>query len=257
MLYIHMMDIHEYTYDEESALFGGSYSDVYDNSILRVDSLIAVLLRYLDESGLSEKTIVVVTSDHGEAFRERGVEGHARRVYRETTEVPLILGLPFKLDPAVTVSTRSRNIDIWPTVLDLLGIKGPEGLDGRSLVPDLLASARGESMPAAHPVTGIAHLDMTWGQDAKDPLPTVAVAEGPYRYVKVIESGQIYERLYDARIDPAELIDQAESDPEKLAALRAIGEQYLEQKPPWGEAPTRELDEMELNQLRALGYALP
>ena len=256
-LYLHLMDVHEYTYDEQSALFGGSYSDVYDNSIRRVDALIEVLLRYLAESGLAEKTLVVVTADHGEAFRERGVEGHARRVYRESTEVPLILGLPFRLEPGVVVTSRSRNIDVWPTVLDLLGLPQAEAVDGRSLLPELLASARGEPLPEPAGPTGIAHLDMTWGQAAKDPLPTVAVAQGPYRYVKVTESGKSFERLFDARVDPKELIDRAKAEPEKLAELRGIGEQYLQQTPLWGEAPTRELSEMELNQLRALGYALP
>ena len=256
-LYLHLMDVHEYTYDEQSALFGGSYSDVYDNSIRRVDALIGVLLDYLAESGLAEKTLVVLTADHGEAFRERGVEGHARRVYRETTEVPLLLALPFRLEPGVVVTSRSRNIDVWPTVLGLLGLPIPEAIDGRSLVPEMLASARGEPLAEPAGPTGIAHLDMTWGQSAKDPLPTVAIAQGPYRYVKVTEAGKTFERLYDASVDPKELIDRATAEPEKLAELRGIGEEYLQQVPPWGEAPTRELSEMELNQLRALGYALP
>jgi len=255
-LYLHLMDVHEYTYDEESALFGGTYSDIYDNSILRTDGLLDVLFGQLAEAGLADKTLVVVTSDHGEAFRERGVEGHARRVYRETTEVPFIIGLPFRLEPGVVVTTRSRNVDIWPTLLALLGLEVPDEIDGRSLVPEVLAAARGE-VAGPDDETGIAHLDMTWGQNGKDPLPTVAVAEGPYRYVKVIESGQVFERLFDARLDPAELTNRASAEPEKLAELRDVGERYLAQPPHWGESQTRELSEMELNQLRALGYALP
>jgi len=144
-LYLHLMDVHEYTYDEQSALFGGTYSDVYDNAIRRVDGLLDALFEFLDESGLAQKTVIVMTSDHGEAFRERGVEGHARRVYKETTEVPFIVGLPFRLDPGIVVTKRSQNVDIWPTILDLLGLPVPEGSDGRSLLPEVLAAARGET----------------------------------------------------------------------------------------------------------------
>ncbi len=255
-LYLHLMDIHEYTYDTESALFGGTYSDIYDNAIRRVDGLLEVLFEYLAESGLADRTIIVIAADHGEAFRERGDEGHARRVFKETTEVPWIVALPFRLDPGIVVTTRTRNVDIWPTIIDLLGLESPEGLDGRSRVADILASGRGE-VTSDPETTGIAHLDMTWGQTGMDPIPTVAVADGPFRYVKIQEDKEAREYLFDATTDPRELTDRADANPEKLLELRKIGEEYLEQVPTWGAAPTRELSEMELNQLRALGYALP
>ena len=96
-LYLHLMDVHEYTYDEEAAIFGSSYSDVYDSSILWTDTTIDLFLGTLLDWGLLRNTIVVIASDHGEAFRERGHEGHARFVYRETTETPLIILLPLSL----------------------------------------------------------------------------------------------------------------------------------------------------------------
>ncbi len=65
------------------------------------------------------------------------------------------------------------------------------------------------------------------------------------------------EQLFDADGDPAELRDRAAEDPESLARLRSAADAYMETQPPWGEAPTREIDQLELNQLRALGYAIP
>ena len=62
-LYMHLMDLHEYTYDEESALFGNTVSDLYDNSILRTDWIISKLYEFMTERGLLENTIVVVLSD--------------------------------------------------------------------------------------------------------------------------------------------------------------------------------------------------
>jgi arylsulfatase A-like enzyme len=256
-LYMHLMDVHEYTYDQESALFGGGYSDIYDNSIRRTDSMLAYMLDYLNEAGLADKTLVIIGSDHGEAFRERGVEGHARRVFRETTEVPLFISFPFRLEEEVVLQTRTQNVDLWPTVLDLLGLPVEEDLDGRSVVPEIVAAARGQALPADS-VTGVAHLDQTWGQQTDDPWPSIAITSGTKRYVLSDEGGgKPTEQLFDSEGDPTERVNHSQSDPEELARLRAMGESYLELAPPWGDAPTRDLNEMELNQLRALGYALP
>jgi len=254
-LYLHLMDIHEYTYDEESALFGGTYSDIYDNSIRRVDALLGVLFEFLDEQGLSDKTLVVVASDHGEAFQERGFEGHARAVFRESTEVPLLIRFPFRLEKGITVSSRSRNVDLWPTLLDLLGLEGPSVTDGQSLVDVIVAEGRGQAEPLED--SGISHLDTTWGRPDKPSRHAVAVVDGPYRYVRHTAGSTVKESLFHAGSDPLEIQDLAESQPDKLVELRERGAEYLEISPAWGEASTREIGEMELNQLRALGYAIP
>jgi arylsulfatase A-like enzyme len=255
-LYVHMMDVHEYVYDEEAAQFGGTYSDIYDNAILWEDHVVGALLDLLADRGLAEKTLVVIGADHGEAFRERGVEGHARRVFRETTEVPLFLILPFRLEPGAVVQSRTRNVDVWPTVLDLLGLDVPPGLDGRSMRPEILAAVRGQAATGPEAM-GIAHLDQNWGQQDAPPAISVAVADGSHRYVRSEEAGRVVEQLFDARLDPLELEDRADTEPAELERLRAVADAYLEESPPWGAAPTRDIDELELNQLRALGYALP
>src|SRR5262249_40410502 len=81
LLYLHLMDVHQYVYDEESALFGTTYSDIYDNAIRRTDRHIGALVDALESLGLRDRTIVVVASDHGEAFGEHGGEGHAKDLY--------------------------------------------------------------------------------------------------------------------------------------------------------------------------------
>ena len=257
LLYLHLMDLHEYVYDEESAIFGTTYSDVYDSSIRWTDGTVEALLQHLSELGHLDDTILVVASDHGEAFLERGLEGHARAVYRESTEVPWILALPFRLEPGVVVETRSQNVDVWPTLLDLLGLAVPEGLDGRSRRPEILAGLRQEPL-AANGQVAIAHLDATWGHRNLDPARAVAVAEGSTRYLRVEQrDGKLREELYDAGGDPFERRDRAADDPETVERLGAVAERYLESEPSWGKSPTRELDELELNLLRALGYELP
>src|SRR5690606_25270761 len=98
-LYLHYMDVHQYAYDEASARFGTAYSDTYDNAIHWVDHNVAALLQELADLDLWQRTIVVVTSDHGEGFREHGLEGHARTLYWEVVDVPWILALPFAIEP--------------------------------------------------------------------------------------------------------------------------------------------------------------
>ena len=105
-----------------------------------------------------------------------------------------------------------------------------------------------------------AHLDRHWGQRRRDPMPTLAVTEGPYRYVRVPTlDGPTPEELFDADQDAAELENLLEARPEVAERLRSRVDRYLENaRTPWSEkAPPLEIDEMQLNQLRALGYSLP
>ena len=80
-----------------------AYRDLHDAvRALLPDALVAEVRAVHAE----DDTLVVVASDHGEAFGEWGFEGHARKVYRETTEVPFIVSLPFRLEPGVVVEQR-------------------------------------------------------------------------------------------------------------------------------------------------------
>lgn len=257
-LYLHLMDIHEYVYDQDSARFGTSHSDVYDQSILRLNRVLEELLQYIwRDRALSARTLIVVASDHGEGFLERGVEGHARNVYPEVTEVPLLFALPFRLEPGIVIRERSRNVDIWPTLLDLLGLPTLEPSDGDSLRPRILALARGEA-PGAEPKIALTHLDQNWGKAGQTAKPQVAVALGDHRFVLTRGSDAPLEELFDRRGDRFETRNVIASDPEIANRLREEAQRYLESTPAWVEAvPTVELDEMELNQLRALGYSLP
>ncbi len=257
-LYLHLMDLHEYVYDAESALFGSSHSDLYDNSIRWTDGSIGFLLEELAELGQLDRTLVAIVSDHGEAFLERGFEGHAREVYRETTEVPFLLFFPFRLDPGIVVKSRTQNVDIWPTLFDILGLASPQGIDGRSLLPEILASAAGEA-PHDGKRIAIADLDQAWAQKDRGPLPAISVVEDGFRYLRIEKKGGAgrAELLFDAKDDPRELRDRAKEEPETLERLRAAADDYSKGKPAWGEVPTREIGELELSLLRALGYKVP
>jgi arylsulfatase A-like enzyme len=257
-LYLHLMDVHQYLYDAETARFGTTYPDIYDNSILHLDLVIDRLLGHLARKGLLERTLVVVVSDHGEAFGERGFEGHARDVYRESTEVPWILALPFRLEGGVVVTGRTSNVDVWPTLLELLGLPALPHSDGHSRVPAILAAARGE-LPPDDGEPAIAHLDRRWSRPFGTPAHTVAVSRQGLRYVSMPplrSSGLVREELFDSDSDPLERRNVLEERSEEAKRLREAADAYLASGPVWETPPTLELDEIQLNQLRALGYVV-
>jgi hypothetical protein len=81
--------------------------------------------------------------------------------------------------------------------------------------------------------------------------------EDGFRYVRTEDVSGRDELLFDAQDDPREMRDRAKDEPETLERLRAVADGYSEKKPTWGSAPTREISELELNLLKALGYKVP
>ncbi len=257
-LYLHYMDLHQYVFDEGAPDLGNAYSDAYDKSISWIDRLIGSLVTQLDEQGILDRTIIVLASDHGEAFREHGAEGHARDLHREVAEVPWVIVLPFRLDPGVVVEQRVANADIWPTLLDLLGLPPLPGADGKSLMP-LIEHAAGltAEVPAELASRTIfSELDRRWGAPKEKPDPLVGVTDGNFRFFMPVAKPEKAE-LYDRTTDPGELTNLAAQRSEDVARLRKLADGYLQSQSPWGKAPgSVEVDELRLNQLRALGYVI-
>jgi arylsulfatase A-like enzyme len=255
LLYLHYMDVHQYVYDDEAAElpFGTSISDVYDRSIHWTDRNIGALVSALDELDLSKRTILVITSDHGEAFGEHGSEGHARNLYQEVVHVPLILSLPFRVDGGLVVDPLVRNVDVWPTLLDLLGLPPLPSPDGVSLVPVMQAAASGESapVPPAH-----AYLDTAWGQIDQPARPLVGIQRDTERVLYNRSDKERSLQVYDLATDPGERRNLRKTPPAWADDLGAQLDASFEGQSPWGAADSVELDEMELNQLRALGYVI-
>jgi arylsulfatase A-like enzyme len=254
-LYTHFMDVHQYAYDDEAAAlgFGASLSDAYDASIHWVDANIYALLRALDEAHLLEKTLVVVAADHGEAFREHGREGHAVNIYREVTEVPLIFMLPFRLSEPLVVEPLVRNVDVWPTILDLAGLPPLPQTDGVSLVPLMQAAA--EAKAPKTPVS-MAYIDQTWGQIEEEPSPLVSIREDGQRILYRTRNPEFLE-VFDHASDPKEQKNLFAENPEWVGPLKAELERRLTDPVPWGKATEVDVDAMERGQLRALGYVIP
>ncbi len=206
----------------------------------------------VDRLGLLDETLIVIASDHGEAFNEHGHEGHAQNLYREVTRVPLVFVLPFRLEAGLVVEPLVRNVDIWPTVFDLLGLPAPDGLDGHTLLPVIRAAASGQSEPTP---PSIAFLDQHWGRMEEPPSPLLALHVGDRRLlVKPGVPGAL--ELYDLATDPGERENLAALRPPWMAGLEQQARRRLAEPPAWGAAPEVEIDAMDRQQLKALGYVV-
>lgn len=250
-LYMHMMDVHQYISTEETAVFGSTYSDAYDNAVLWTDTQIGEFLAELFRLDLQDRTLIVIASDHGEAFGEHGTEGHARDLHAEVVMTPFILSFPFKLQPGLVVPQLTENVDIWPTVLELVGLGPLPEADGKSRTGWLIGDRRADAVPSS-----ISHLDLSWGQPNLDPNPIVGMREGPYRLIHHVNDPS-KDVLYDLSTDAGENTNIALARGDTLAKLRDRAKLYLEGSSPWeGGAPEVELDQLQLRQLRALGYSI-
>jgi len=111
---------------------------LYDGEVAHTDEHVGRVLQLLQELELSEKTLVIVLSDHGEAFLEHGKLGHGNSLYEELLRVPLIMRLPGQIPAGKRVAGNVSQIDLMPTALGLLHLPCPSQIQGLDLSPAIL-----------------------------------------------------------------------------------------------------------------------
>jgi arylsulfatase A-like enzyme len=122
---------------------------LYDGEIRHTDATIGRMLSLLERRGLLDRTIVVVTADHGEEFLEHGDTGHSKTLFEEVLHVPLIVWARRGLPRRRTVTRPVSLEDVTPTILAMAGVPPLSDVDGRSLVPLLHGEETEESRPVA------------------------------------------------------------------------------------------------------------
>ncbi len=108
--------------------------DLYDAAIAYVDETFVGIRSNLEEQGLWENSVVVVLSDHGEEFWDHGGTGHGFTFYEEQLRIPILLKIPGGPTNLV-VDSRVRLVDLMPTILEVLGLPIPTGVQGQTLMP--------------------------------------------------------------------------------------------------------------------------
>ena len=222
----------------------------YDGEIAYADANFGKILAELDHLGVAERTIVIMTSDHGEGHNEHGEATHAFLAYDTTLHVPLIISVPGQHAGTVVAQTVGT-VDIVPTVLDLLGLEVPEEIQGRSLVPlmeregadSLRAVAAGEK-PSLHYAESLSpRLSHGFGE-------LRALYSGTKKYIHGPRP-----ELYDLATDPQELRNLLLDQPSAAEPFEATLRDFLNRhsRPEAGDAAF-EASEETREKLAALGY---
>jgi arylsulfatase A-like enzyme len=138
-MYIHTNDTHEPFAASEpfGTKWGGSYVEKYEGEVSYVDHYLGVIFDHLDELGVLDRTLIVVTSDHGSEFAEHGFYEKKLNLYEEIVQIPLIMALPGAIGKGLRLPGLCQTSDIAPTILDLCSLRIPASVDGRSLLPRL------------------------------------------------------------------------------------------------------------------------
>jgi arylsulfatase A-like enzyme/Flp pilus assembly protein TadD len=237
-LWVHLFEPHApYEPDRARGAAGRSQpaSVRYDDEIARADREVGRLLASLGPR--SPTTLVIVAGDHGEAFGEHGEITHSVFLYDATLRVPLVIAGPGI--PAVARDADVSLVDVFPTVLDALGIP-PRDADGVSL----LSLAKGGTLAPRelYAETFAPLFDFGWSS-------LRSVRSGPWKYIAAPAS-----ELYDLRTDPAEEHNEILRDEGQARALAARVATYSSPEPPAVSGTATAIDAEAKGRLGALGY---
>ncbi|HET7294708.1 MAG TPA: sulfatase, partial [Vicinamibacteria bacterium] len=215
---------------------------LYDANLAYADSEIGALRRRMEELGLWEETVVIVTADHGEALYEHdGFVGHNQQLYEPSVHIPLVIRFPGGRGPAgLRVAGLVDTLDLAPTIVELFGLprEAAQGFTGRSLLP-LLSGA-----PAK---------EVVFSRTTSE-RPRYMARDTRYKYVFHSRFGP--EELYDLVEDPGETRDLVRVKPLVVAFYRQLVARWLldmklgEVEP----VPEAALTPEQRENLKALGY---
>jgi arylsulfatase A-like enzyme len=227
---------------------------LYAGEITLVDRWVGVLLHKLEQIGRLEDTTIVMTTDHGHMFGEHGLMGKPwselsdSNMYREVAHIPLLVYHPHAARPGRRVADLVQPVDVYPTILEALGLDPPAGIDGGSLLRHVTSEdARAVRGHACYGRFGEA-LNVTDGEwtmfiwppsERNEPLlwhsrtppeSGATYATGPYRdghYPVRCARGPMASQLFDVRSDPGERHDLLADHPDVAERLRAAAAEFL------------------------------
>ena len=218
---------------------------LYDGEIAHTDDHVGQVLQLLRDMGLAKKTLLIIVSDHGEGFMEHGKVFHGNSLFEELIHVPLILRLPGVIPAGRRIKDNASQVDVMPTVLGLLGIAAPAGLQGI----DLSSACRGLGRPPDR---------ILWSESAYPYFPPLRAARwGPYKLIQ--EKGCRPMPLLVVSEDGESDAWKAGLDDKQRHQVEEMLTEALASGPSASEGPNRaanrsKIDEATLRRLKSLGY---
>jgi tetratricopeptide (TPR) repeat protein len=228
-LFLHLYEPHS-PYEPPEP-FKSRYASAYDGAIAAADAVVGEILKHLKEKGLYDRCVVVLVSDHGEGLGEHGEDFHGILLYREALQVPLLVKLPGGVRRGTTVERPVGLVDVLPTLTQLLALKPPEGLRGKSVF-DAVGSPTSTYAETYYPRIHLGWSDLHSLLDDRYHLIAGPSAE-----------------LYDLAKDPGETVDLAG---ERASVARAMGGALAGIRASFVAPSAVNAEDME--RLKALGY---
>jgi arylsulfatase A-like enzyme len=198
----------------------GTVTDQYDEGVSYADHYIGVLMQSLQQRGLANHTLVIITSDHGESLGEHGLHFHASALYWELIQVPLIIWYPGHVPAGLQIATPVTNTAIPSTIMEVLaGVPGETVFPGPTL--SVLWKNPHAALPWPDPLAELAQNDIN---PEKAAVPTAA--DGAMQTLvtpdwQLIVHKNLGEQLYHWNADPGESHDLINT-PEGQAQAAAL-----------------------------------
>jgi arylsulfatase A-like enzyme len=215
----------------------------YDGAVAYMDACIQSIFTALENKGLMEDTIVIITSDHGETLYDHDCYFDHHGMYDCTLHVPMVIRYPERLPMGERVSGFCQLKDLVPTVLDLIDAEVPYAFDGKSLVP----MAMGEV--STHD-TSFYITECTWMRKHgwRTPEWKLMVALEPdFHFKPNVE-------LYNLLEDPEEYNNLAESRPDVVAFLKGCMDEWIAKREKETGLPAPILNQKEWHGYKGIDY---
>jgi len=235
-LWVHYYDPHAVYFPPEP--FEETSANSYDGELAFIDQQVGRLLDGVTASS-DQDALVIVTSDHGESFGEHGEQSHGFLVHEAALKIPLIVTTTGGLPAPARIDELVSQVDLMPTVLSLLGLPVPGGLDGVDLT---------EPRESPRVVVAEAH----YGEAIYGWARLAAIYQGNFKYV----DGPSPE-FYDLANDPAEQHNLFSERGEEADSLRQHLMEVRGQAADTLRSSPLELDKESIERLESLGYVAP
>ncbi len=240
-LFLHYFDPH--WPHEAPEPFASQYQEGYFSEIAYFDHEFGRLMDALRDLGLGGRTLVILTSDHGEGRGQHGEYTHSLLLYDTTLHVPLIMWSPGQVPAGQVVEAQVRLLDLAPTMVDFARLERTPQMQGTSLLP-LIAQPNSDPGLDCYSETMVPRNSLNYS-----PLRSLR-ADG-WKYILSPRP-----ELYDVEQDALELFDLAETDPGRAGAMRQDLRNVIADspEPPGGRGGYRALSHDNARVMAALGY---
>ena len=212
--------------------YRSQYPDAYDGEVAHADAIVGELLAHLRATGIYDRAMIILTSDHGEGLYDHGEDQHGILLYREVLQVPLLVKLPQNARAGETVKAPAALIDLFPTIANAAGAQAPP----LPRAVDLLANTAPPSR-RIYSETFYPRIHLGWSE-------LRSLIDARHHYIQAPRS-----ELYDVVADPRETRDIASEERRVAAAMRKELEAY-----PAALQDLQKIDPEDAAKLAALGY---